>query len=82
MITFMDRKVEEWQDIYCLVVFRGEEPRSLRDLHTWRAPLSPEGCLRIAFDLIEARQKYGLQAKVVAKWIERMLIEENLNPKK
>jgi hypothetical protein len=65
------REISEWVDIYKLLVFRGESPRSLRDLCNWRSPESPQGCVELAFELSEARAQ--ITNHPVGGWVENLL---------
>lgn len=73
-MLFMGKEVGDWQDIYALMIFRGQQPKSLRDLMQWQAPITPAGCLKVAMDLVEARL-VPLNNEA-AKWIEHWLINK------
>lgn len=56
-MLFMGREVDDWVDIYQLLVFRNEEIKSLWDLRAkWRPPESPSDCLKIGLELVEAKK--------------------------
>lgn len=72
--TFWGRPFSEWYDIYSLLKFRGNEPKSFKDMFSWRCPDSPQGCMNLAFDLAEARAlKYD---NPVITWVENILIND------
>ena len=74
LTTFWGRPQEDWRDIYCLLKFQGNEPKSFKDLIAWQSPNSPQGCVNLAFDLAEARAaKYD---NPVPEWIRNILIND------
>lgn len=71
---FWGKKISDWVDIYCLLVFRGSVPQSLKDLFAWIPPETPNECMNLAFDLAEARaMKYDTP---VQKWIANILTND------
>lgn len=55
MELFFGRTVPDWCDIYLILLFRGKEPKSFKDLFAWYPPSTPQGCMDLAFELAEAR---------------------------
>ena len=71
---FWGRDIKDWEDIYSLLMFQGKPAKSFADLMAWRTPESPQGCVNLAFDMVEARAaKYE---NPVRKWIERILTND------
>lgn len=56
MVCIMGKTTADWGDIYCLLCFTGQTPKSLKELMNWIPPATPEGCLKVGLDLIEARK--------------------------
>jgi len=65
------KSVEDWEDIYALLKFKGKQPRSLADLMDYKTPDTLQGCVKIAFELTEA--KSSLKDNPVRAWIHNML---------
>lgn len=58
MTRFIGKPTEHWLSIYQLAVFRGCSPKSLWDLIDYSKsimPESPNDCLKIGLELIEAK---------------------------
>lgn len=71
MSMFWGRPFDDWYDIYILMRFRGNKPKSFKELIGWREPTSPQECVNLAFDLAEARA--ANYENPVPKWIENIL---------
>lgn len=71
---FWGREIEDWEDIYSLMVFREIPVKSFTDLLAWNAPASPQDCVNLAFDLAEARaMNYDIP---VRSWVYNILVND------
>lgn len=75
MEKILGRTIDDWIDIYCLIKFSGKTPASLKDLYIWRAPEQPDECLKLAMELVRAREFFIEEAQQVRDWLSELLVK-------
>ena len=75
----LGRETSDWVDIYKLMVFSGENPKSLKDLYHWISPISPRECLDVGFELVRARNK--VIDCPVESWLQEFFISGKMDCK-
>lgn len=71
----LGKTIKDWCDVYSLMKFYGEDPKSMSDLLAWKPPHTPIACLHLGLDLLEARKQFS--SEVVKGWIETLMKERS-----